>query len=280
VLPICTGIFVPWIAFSLIHAMLSFYVHEVSPPLCYAVQAIVCSILGLLTILALLRMLKRWKSKSESDWFLFLCSTTLLAVVIAMVFGNREFAASGQLFHDVKQLNTYTDVDVSLARGQEMMDAGEVNFAPGTQLDLNKSMGFHNVETYCVAPITSSRAADYQLEAYDFWAVGMNCCSSGKADFKCGEYNNPKARAGLRLMKDDQREFFRLAVQKAQSTYQIKAVHPLFFVWVKDAESAVEEYHEIALQGFMIGTILYFFFQMVMVACTAICFAKPNLFWY
>jgi len=100
VLPICTGIFVPWIAFSLIHAMLSFYVHEVSPPLCYAVQAIVCSILGLLTILALLRMLKRWKSKSESDWFLFLCSTTLLAVVIAMVFGNREFAASGQLFHD------------------------------------------------------------------------------------------------------------------------------------------------------------------------------------
>ena len=42
------------------------------------------------------------------------------------------------------------------------------------------------------------------LSTYDFWAVGVNCCGAA-ADFKCGEFSNPKAHAGLRLMSDEQR---------------------------------------------------------------------------
>merc|ERR1719502_2180472 len=72
-----------------------------------------------------------------------------------------------------------------------------------------------NLDLYCVAPIVKGNA---QLTSYDFWAVGVNCCSGAQSDFRCGEYTNPHSKSGLRLMKDDQRPFYRLAVQQSTST--------------------------------------------------------------
>ena len=75
------------------------------------------------------------------------------------------------------------------------------------------------------------------LETYDFWAIGMDCCSVNAADFHCGaglgwilsvrperakgqartggEVGNFKAHSGLRLLDDRQRSFYRLAVEQA-----------------------------------------------------------------
>lgn len=60
-----------------------------------------------------------------------------------------------------------------------------------------------------MAPIVNGNAA---LATYDFWAVGLNCCSGVSSDFRCGEFNNQHARSGLRLMRDDQRPFYRQAL--------------------------------------------------------------------
>merc|ERR1719240_914960 len=125
-----------------------------------------------------------------------------------------NFTFNYQPYYDVMNLESYPNVDPSQMNGQQVMDAGQVGFVSGVTVDTSKSMGFYNLEWYCVAPIIKDKV---RTPSHDFWAVGTNCCggpSTAPTKFKCGEYNNPSAQSGLRLMKDSQRPFFRLAVQQ------------------------------------------------------------------
>ena len=53
------------------------------------------------------------------------------------------------------------------------------------------------------------------MASYDYWAVGVNCCKGG--NFRCGEYNNPKAKNGVRLMDDTQRSYFKSWAQAGRA---------------------------------------------------------------
>jgi len=281
VLAICLNLFVPWIIFCGVFAMLSFDMHYKKPATCRSVTIIITVAVVLAGLLDIVYML--WKRRrgeagfANASWVLFLCMCSLVAVGIAVTLGSQNYWENSGLYYDVMAMNNYNDVDPSRMRGQEIMDAGRVLFINGTHLDLTKSMGFKNSQTYCVAPIAGGNVVgDPPFSHYDFWAVGKECCSSQVTggDFKCGDYDNPRARGGVRLVSDDDRAFYRLAVQQAQSAHQIKATHPLFFHWVQDPDTTTFNYQRESFKTYLVGMFSYFGFQLLLVWIAAACFAK------
>lgn len=268
---ISISLFLPWLLFCLIYAMLSFALHYSRPHICEAIAAIVGVVIGLMLAIQLLGVVRRTaggeaSGEASSDapsWVLFFWISMLLALLLAVYFGNRNFWSNMQPYHDLRSLNTYDNIDPALHRGQEFMDAAEVIFHEGVALDLRKAVSFQNGETYCVAPISSGVAPNVPLNNYDFWAVGKNCCS-GSNDFHCGDMQRT-THGGVRVVRDDERSFYRLAVQQAESAYAIKAVHPLFFHWVSDPTDHVDSLRRQGYRAYLIGLLAYFGFQFVLV---------------
>jgi hypothetical protein len=265
---------------------MSFFAHYRTPLLCYLVV-----FAGLLVVvLTAYFAVDAVKKKQEPDvvqfvtgelrephreptWLIFLFGTCLQAWLLGVVLGEVNYTKHTQLYYDVSNLETYPSVDPSSMRGQQLMDAGRVMFKQGSRLDLTLSRGYKNLENYCVAPIVSPHDSR-PVPSYDFWAVGVNCCSGNQADFHCGEFNNPRASAGLRLMQDDERAFFRLAVQQAEAAYNIKAEHPLFFHWMQDPIAEVNEYMDEGFKYYFFGVSLHFVVQFLQVLAACIIFGK------
>jgi len=268
---ICMSLFVPWLMFTLLSALFSFQTHYSSPGLCYVGAGFAILVVfgfGLCGFVAV-RARAAGDSSREPTWLVFIFVTSFVAWVLALMLGNNNFWHNMQPFFDVLNLSTYPSVNTAQTRGQQLMDAGRIIFTPGTHLDTSKAMGFKNLDTYCVAPITS---VDSPVSSYDYWAVGRNCCNGQAADFHCGDYTNPNARAGLRLMSDDDRAFYRLAVQQAESTFNIRAVHPLFFHFVQDPDAELYSHQGDGYRTFLLGMFGHFAFQLSLVVLAVWCF--------
>lgn len=266
-LAICTNLFVPWFVFCGIFALMSFNVHYSSPAVAKASVAMgfVCA------IIAAFLGYKAKKRDADPMWYNFAALTLLVGTIVSAVCGDLNYWYNMHTFYDLENLNTYPSVSPIREKGQQLMDAGRVYFASGTVLDMKKAIAFKNDDLYCVTPITNGKDA---LESYDYWAVGINCCSGVSSDFRCGEFNNPHARAGLRLMRDDQRPFFRLAVQQAEAAYNIKSTHPLFFYWLQDPIAEMNSYRDDGFKYYLLGIFAFFGFQSFCVACAVVGFSK------
>jgi len=269
---------IPWTLFCLMHALTSFQIHFTRPMLCYSLcgcglVAVVVS--GGFAIASTIGKLRADQFR-QTNWHWFLFLTMLVAWTLGIILGGLNFWTNMQPYYNYRNLNQYHLVNPATMRGQQLMDGGRVDFINTTKLDLRRSMGFRNLDAYCVAPITIQGAAGtlLPLASYDFWAVGLGCCSGNAADFHCGEYNNPKAHSGLRLLRDDQRSFFRLAVQQAESTYGIKATHPLFFYWAEDNESEMNGFRDEGYKYFLIGMLAHFAWQLLSVTLAVAGFAR------
>merc|ERR1719254_368339 len=81
-------------------------------------------------------------------------------------------------------------------------------------------------------PTGNGTEAAPRLLSYDFWAVGTNCCGEPpNDDFECGEYSNPLARAGLRVLAgESENDLYMSAVKQAEANYGIRAANPLFSI--------------------------------------------------
>jgi hypothetical protein len=274
---ILVSLVIPWGLFCVVSWVLSFSLHYQSPLFAYAIV-----FTGLLIVLtsggyaAAEAKSKVAGTGKVPTWYVFFFATTLFAWIGGVVMGETNFFQNLQPFYDVTHLGAYERIDPSLFRGQQLMDAGRIVFTRNAKLDLRRAMGFRNQEMYCVAPISIAHqnGTFETLQTYDFWAVGVGCCSGSNPDFHCGEFNNPSARGGLRLMRDSDRAFYRLAVQQAEAAYNIKAAHPLFFTWMQDPIAEVNAYRDQGVQFFFVGVASYFVFQVFLVVVATVFFSK------
>lgn len=269
---ICASIFLPFFVFTTIYTAMCFTIHFQRPLLAKAFVAV-----GLLmSVIAFFLAYRQQQRQFDPMWFTFASLAFFTGTILAAVFGDLNFMYNMQPYYDMQSMATYPTVNPAKDRGQSMMDTGMAYFVDGAGIDSQKSIGFKNDHLYCVAPI--SYGGD-QLTTYDFWAVGVDCCSGVGSDFRCGEYNNPHARTGLRLMNAAQRPFFKLAVEMAQSAYNIKSIHPLFFEWVQDPLAELNVYQNDGFKYWSIGIASYFVFNAIAVACSTYAFSKVGMYY-
>lgn len=211
----------------------------------------------------------------EPGWYLVLFLCSAVAWVLAVWQGRINFYYRMEPFFGLQSMHSYRHVNPSTIPGKRMMDAARVTFATGAHIDIGLSTGFVNDRTYCVAPIVGGDH-DTAGGTSDFWAVGIDCCCGqhGLANnFTCGAYRS-KGAGGIRLMRDDQRPFYRLAVQQAHGAFGAASQHPLFFHYVEDPVIAVDAYSWEGYRHFLIWIYVVFIVQLVVVVAAAFLFAK------
>mmetsp|Transcript_75233 Transcript_75233/g.213005 ORF Transcript_75233/g.213005 Transcript_75233/m.213005 type:complete len:318 (+) Transcript_75233:110-1063(+) len=274
IVPIAIALFVPVALFAGVFALMSFSLHYTQSTLT-TIFVILCFLPVLWTgFYAAQQVRKRAIGVGrESTWYIFLFISLLVAWSCGYIFGSTNYSSYTQPYYNVNNLMTYTSIDPSAYRGQQLMDAGRVVFTSDSVLNTNYFSGFRNAEMYCVAPIVTQVNGTYKKQdTYDFWAVGTECCTS--KSFLCGDYNNANAHGGLRLTSDSDRAFYRLAVQQAEAAFHIKAVHPLFFTWTQDPIGSTNDYLNDAIQYFITGVFIFFVVQLFTVACAVIVFSR------
>lgn len=270
------AIMIPWLVYVAVYSARAFGLRTTNPDASKSLVALVFLVVLICFALAASQIQKRRSGNPgyEPMWYIFLAITTLLAWLFGL--GSAEYTYNTYMvkFYGYQQLNEYWYVDPARMRGAQIMDAGSVHFVNSTFLQVQYSMGFRNEGVYCVAPITSVAAP---LASYDFWAVGMNCCSGSSNDFACA--NNINAtHSGLRVLSDAPRAFYRLAVQQAEAMYGIRSEHPLFFHWVGDPIAQQTSAYAAGWATYMVGIFAYFFFQCLLVVIASCVFAKWHIY--
>lgn len=192
-----------------------------------------------------------------------LCYTFAIAWVLGYFLGDWNYVNNMEPYYEIRDLNVYPSVDPSQYSGHQLMDAGMIQFTRPTVLWLDKAIGFKNEDVHCVVPIRSG--VNHSQSTFDYWAVGLNCCSPHKPEFKCGEFANPNAHWGLRMMDESKKQMFALAVKEAEAAYGLSAPHPVFLYWLSDPMTELQCYEEAGWSTFVFWVFVYFSVQLFLV---------------
>lgn len=261
----------PWLLFAIVFYIRAMWIRSSYPWLSLGLAAYFLLMVFVAGVMAL-SAARDSTGKSDARILSLNFLLCLTAWVAACGAGDNVFTHYTAPYYDLTNLNSYPSVNPLTFNGAQLMDAGIIDFQKGAKLDLKKSIGFKNDDVYCVAPVTME-GANKSVKEFDFWAVGTNCCSGhSSTDFKCGEYNMPGVRKGLRLMDDSKREFYRLAVKEAEAAYSIQSGHPVFLYWLSDPAAEVEAYQDDAYRFFMLGVCSFAAVVVFTVLFTVLCF--------
>lgn len=240
VVPMFLNIFVPWGIFIIVLGITSFHLMYSRPMLGYGVVAAFV-LFWLITVCV---AINRRKHDPEPTWFIFFSIMVGVAIFSAILLGDYIYNNYSFAYFQVHDLKVISNLDANRERGQNVMDAGMFYFAEGNKIDAMRAWHFKQKTVYCVAPITKGWNTVPETQSFDFWAVGKDCCSLSASDFRCGAYNNPLARGGIRIMNDHDQAFYRLAVEQAAALYGIHAAHPVFFEWSLDPKSDMSDLNQ------------------------------------
>jgi len=274
-LAILLSIVVPCVMFSSLLAVTTFIIHYRRPTITYSIAVVYLLLILAVGALAAREMLRKMRGdpSRQPTWYVFMLTTMVIAYLAAVSIGEGIYEGYMQHYYNIKNMNVFSHVDPTRMHGGQLQDAGIINFLDGAFVDSTRSMGFKNVDTYCVAPITYGDKPNSDI-AYDFWAVGKGCCSGKQADFHCKYFNTPHANGGVRVLADEDRSHYRLAVQQAEATYKIEATHPLFFEWVPDADQKVSDIWHDGFMEFIAAVCFHGVFQVCLVVTASILFAR------
>lgn len=248
--------------FAITYAVLSFKLHYDSWLLSWTI--VLCCVLPVVCVWSLSRKAFNEEDSVQGHWMTLQWSLCLCAWLLAVVLGIMNYSTNMKPFYDLGGLNYAASVDPSLSGGS-YIDAGRMLFLPGSHLDTSRSMSVRIAKTYCVAPVVNPNVQANATREYDFWAVGVDCCSSTQPQkqWNCGDINNKFASAGMRLMSEQSRPFYRMAVQEAEAAYKIRAKHPIFIEWMQDPAREMASWRDNGMRCYLEGVssvvVLMFF---------------------
>lgn len=186
----------------------------------------------------------------------------LAAVIIAYCVGNHLWYNNFRLYIEYHRLQAYDNVDAYTVTGNRMQDAGLVVFNETNGVDRSKAGCIVNGHTFCIAPILQTGVVkpgekQSRTDINDLFMAGIDCCNCPVTDFRCGDWDDPKGTlGGMRLLDDETRKMYRLAVEKWNVDYQKVSVHSVFFTWVNDPVAA---WKELWTRGFQLAVIAAIF---------------------
>lgn len=274
----------PAATFAIVYALLAFQIRYTEPLLCWTLVACMGALVGAVIYRAVRAFRRNWEKSGMPTWSIFCAILMVVAFSFACLVGSINYWNNAGQVSRIMSLSYYRGMNPATVTGTQVMDAGKITFVEGSQIDVTRAMAFKSVDSYCVAPIvlnpTAAAAANVtspaqaQTQVYDLWAIGLNCCA---ADFHCGEYANPRARAGLRLVREDQAPYFRLAVQQAQAAYGMRVEQPTFFYWVQHPEAELDIWRAEAVKYYWEGVAAYCAFQVVATIFSLAVFRKMGI---
>lgn len=190
--------------------------------------------------------LKPFYRSSIMFWGFWPTVTLALSLVSAFpgaIAGEWLWTANLSPYFQYKELQMYKDVNPSHVSGQRLQDAGMIDFTSLVEMDRGKGGCFmHTGHTYCVAPIVDGGEVKFTLNdmpqsgSFDYFAVGIDCCTCPNKDFRCGEWDNPYAQGAFRSLDYKSRPFYKLALDDWIASYGKPVKNPLFLEWVEGPE--------------------------------------------
>lgn len=248
IVPMFLTVFIPWGVFVFASGVCGFSMLYKRPVLA---ETCIC-LLGVFWLVTVAIAIRARKHEPDPTWYTYLAIITGLMLVSGLGCGLNMYTSHVKPYLQLSDLKVAKNVDASRASGENYMDTGVIYFGKGNDIDSQRTSHFKLGTMYCVAPIVTNGATPETL-SYDFWVVGKDCCAVGASDFRCGAWSTGSARAGIRVMSDEDQTYYRLAVDQALTTYNIASQHPLFFEWAVDPLTDLAIWNRRCYRNYLFG---------------------------